>query len=172
MKKLHLVNSLTAIGLSTIGWVCLTLITASKTTAQTKPICFMTDTEGNVTDLSNLCNERSTQNSTTEPINRLNNLLDTVANSNSDRFQVENVYFVGNGDVPFSLGSVSSTYYTGDRSVYVRKYRSSLTTDNRNAARNALLESGANSNNAIVTVPGGFPIVPGRTPFIIYRYQK
>jgi hypothetical protein len=168
MNKLHLVGSATAIGLSTLGWVGLTLITAKIATAQAKPICFMKDTAGKVTDLSNLCNFLSRQNSVSEPINRLN----TVVTSSSTKSQVENIYFVGNGDVPFSLGSASSTYYTGDRPIYVRKYRRAVTTENRDVVRNALLESGGNNNNAIVTVPGGFPVVPGRTPFIIYRYQK
>jgi hypothetical protein len=161
MNKLHKVFSATSIVLGIFG-------SASLATAQSKPICFMTDNAGKVTDLSDICNVRSNQNQTNEPITRLNNLLDRVDNED---VSVENIYFVGDGDVPFSLGTASSTYYAGDNPVYVRRYRSNLTTENRDAVRRDLLETGANGNNSIVT-PNGTSFVPGQTPFIIYRYQK
>jgi hypothetical protein len=163
MNKLHKVFSATSIVLGIFG-------SASLATAQSKPICFMTDNAGKVTDLSDICNVRSNQNQTNEPITRLNNLLDTADNTNNEEVQVENIYFVGDGDIPFSLGTASSTYYAGDEPVYVRRYRTAVT-ENRDAVRRDLLETGANGNNSIVTV-NGTSFVPGQTPFIIYRYQK
>jgi hypothetical protein len=164
MNKLNKIFAATSIALGIFG-------SANLATAQSKPICFMTDNAGKVTDLSHICNVRSNQNQTDEPITRLNNLLDTAANTNDEDVAVENIYFVGDGNVPFSLGTASSTYYAGDNPVYVRRYRSNVTTENRDAARRDLLEAGANGNNSIVT-PSGTSFVPGQTPFIIYRYQQ
>jgi hypothetical protein len=164
MNKIHKIFSATSIVLGVLG-------SANIATAQSKPICFMTDNAGKVTDLSDICNVRSNQNQTNEPITRLNNLLDTAANDNNEDVSVENIYFVGDGNVPFSLGTASSTYYTGDNPVYVRRYRSNVNTENRDATRRDLLEAGANGNNLIVT-PSGTSFVPGQTSFIIYRYQE
>ncbi len=116
--------------------------------AQPKPSCFMIDTSGEVVNLADICNVKPERQLKSNTITRIGN--------------AERVYSVGNGSNPFTLGTSSTIYYSGDRLAYVRRYRDTQRFSTRDDARDALLGLGANPRNVIV---------PSRTPFIIYRYK-
>ncbi len=147
-----------SLSISVMGSILLTEVTM----AQVKPSCFMIDTSGTVIDLSDLCNSRSNRASNIKNTENLNNIVNTTINESAlvNNAAGETVYFVGDGSVPFKLGSSANSYYTGKQPVYLRRYQSSQTLGNIEASRNALLSSGERF------------IVPARTPFILYRYQK
>lgn len=132
--------------------------------AQPQPSCFMINPSGDVVDLTSICDVKPQRqlNSATQTNNSLNSAFIPNETTISNR-PVERVYFVGNGNIPFTLGTSSTTYYSGDRSAYVRRYRENQIFSNRNDARNALLGIDRNTSNTDFS---------GRTPFIIYRYQK
>ena len=113
--------------------------------AQPQPSCFMVDTLGKVINLAHICNVKSER---TKIPNRSREI----------------VYSVGDGSVPFTLGTSSALYYSGNSLVYVRRYREvPRRFSTRNNIRNAVLGVGANSRRVNFS---------GRTPFLIYRYQK
>ena len=179
MKKLNLLMLISKTSLSLLVSIIGTILLTEVTIAQDQSSCFMTDTAGTVIDLSDLCDSRSNRLSKRENTEDLNNIVNTTINRSAlvDRPARETVYFVGNGSVPFNLGTSANSYYTGTQSVYVRRYQTSQILGNREAARNDLLSSGQvlsrnNSTRSLTSISGGRFVVPARTPFIIYRYQK
>lgn len=134
--------------------------------AQSQPSCFMVDTSGEVINLSAICNARpqSKQKSSTVTQNDIaNDSAVTVERRENPNRLVERVYLVGNASFPFTLDSSSTIYYSGDRSMYIRRYREAQQFSIRDNVREALLESGANDRGVTVF---------RKTPFIIYRYQQ
>ncbi len=133
--------------------------------AQSQPSCFMVDTSGEVIDLSNICNVKSQGEQKSKAVTQSDNALDSASTIETEISAplVERVNFVGDGSVPFTLDSSSTVYYSGDRSVYIRRYREAQRFSTRNNVREALLELGANDRSLNVS---------HKTPFIIYRYQQ
>ncbi len=132
--------------------------------AQPQPSCFMINPSGEVLDLTTICNQK--------PQRQLNNIAEANNSLNSAFIDngtaipnppVPRVYFVGNGNTPFTLGTSSTTYYSSDRPAYVRRYQETARFSNRDDARNSLLVIGVDPTRANVS---------NRNPFIIYRYQK
>ena len=192
MKKSNLLMLISKSSLSLLVSVIGSILLTEVTMAQVKPSCFMTDTSGTVIDLSELCNSRSKRSSNIKNTENINNDVNTTINksaivNNRARETVnksaivnnrarETVRFLGDGSLPFKLGSSASSYYTGTQPVYLRRYQTSQTLGNTEASRNTLLSSGEvlsrdNSDRVFIT-PGTRVVVPIRTPFIIYRYQK
>ena len=137
--------------------------------AQPTPSCFMINTSGEVVDLTDICNVKPQRQLRANAVTRIGSAINSTFTP--ERTEIPNrpakfVYFVGNASVPFSLGTSSTSYYTGRRSAYVRRYRDTERLSRfstRDNARDALLVLGTNPTKGTVT---------GRTPFIIYRYQK
>ena len=132
--------------------------------AQPQPSCFMISTSGEVLDLTTICDRKPQRqvNYNTQTNNSLNSAFIPDRTEISNR-PVERVYFVGNGNTPFTLGTSSATYYSSDRPTYVRRYQETQRFSNRDDARNSLLNIGIDPNKTNFS---------GRNPFIIYRYQK
>ena len=130
---------------STLMMSCL-VIEAAK--AQSQPSCYMVTTSGEVVNLEAICNVKSQRQLKSHTATLINNL--------------EDVYLVGNGNNPFTLGTSSTIYYSGKSPAYFRRYREPQRFSSRDDARNALLGTGRNTRSLDVS---------GRTPFIIYRYQ-
>ena len=134
--------------------------------AQPTPSCFMINTSGEVVDLTDICNVKPQRQLRANAVTRIGSAINSTFTP--ERTEIPNrpaefVYFVANGSVPFTLGTSSASYYTGRRSAYVRRYNDPERFINRDNARDALLGSGANPTKGIIT---------GRSPFVIYRYQK
>lgn len=149
-----------------ISCTSLSLISLSQAVkAQTKQSCFMTETSGKVVDLSALCDtrkiERSPSGSSASP-------------TNEDRQELKNVYFIGDGEVPFTLGSSSSTYYvgetTGRSSAYIRRYSNQATFTPREGIKSSLSSffQQIKDPNSTLLIRNG----QAQTPFLIYRYPK
>ena len=136
------------------------------TTAQSQPSCFMIDNLGQVVNLANICDvkpQRQLQSSATTEIDNSLNTAFTTERTEIPYPPIERVYLIGNGSIPFTLGTSTTTYYSGDRPVYVRRYPETQRFSTRNNARETLFGSEANTRRVNVFDP---------TPFIIYRYQK
>ncbi len=129
-------------------------------TAQPEPSCFTIDVSGQKIDLTDICYRKTSK--TTQQERDRHVSVTTTENTISDPLS-ETGYFVGNGIVPFSLGTYSYIYYPGDRPIYIRRYRQAPRLSTRNSLRSILPES--NVNNLSWT---GY----GQTSLVIYRYQK
>ncbi len=146
--------------------VITSLLGVEVTKAEPQPSCFMINPTGEVVNLADICNvklQRQLNSSTPTPTN---NTLNTAFIPNRTEIPnppIERVYFVGNGNIPFTLGTSSTTYYSGDRSAYVRRYSERRRFTSRDDARNIFL--GIESDSRTTTFSN-------RIPFIIYRYQK
>lgn len=134
--------------------------------AQPQPSCFMINTSGEVLNLEDICRVKPRGQLQSNAVIPINNALNTALipeRTEIPNRPVERVYFVGNGSVPFTLGTSSTTYYSGERPVYVRRYRQTQRFSTRDNARDALLRSPVNTSRVNIS---------DRIPFIIYRYQK
>ena len=144
--------------------VVIGLLGIQVTKAQTHPSCFMINSSGEVLDLTRICDQKpqGQLNSNIQTDNSLNAAFipNTTQTPNPP---VPRVYFVGNGNTPFTLGTASTTYYSSDRPAYVRRYQETQRFSNRDDARNSLLGIGVDPTKTNFS---------GRNPFIIYRYQK
>lgn len=183
MNKREQILLTSLIGWSLMGW-------SQMAAAQTKPSCFMTEASGEVVDLSSICdfqttkrspgiaNSGSTKENLEQPENINNNFLNPNLISEPSLEQqngqirgrsTESIYFIGNGEVPFTLGSSSRTYFFGSdtrgNSAYIRRYSTPQTFAPRNDIRNEFFELRANSNSTS-------RIRDRQTPFVIYRYAK
>lgn len=167
MNQLNQAFLLFHTGLTVIAsTVVMSLVGVEVAKAQPQPSCFMINPSGEVVDLADICNAKTQPRLNSNAVTPTNNSLNRAFIPNRTEIPnrpIERVYFVGNGNVPFTLGTSSTTYYSGDRSAYVRRYRDTQRFTNRDDARNALLGIGENTRNVTFS---------GRTPFIIYRYQK
>ena len=147
-----------------ISAVVMSLLGIEVVKAQPEPSCFMINPAGQVLDLTTICDQKPRRqlNYSTETNNSLNSAF--IPNGTEiPNPPVPRVYFVGNGNTPFTLGTSSTTYYSSDRSAYVRRYQETQRFSNRDDARNSLLGIGVDPTRSNFS---------GRTPFIIYRYQK
>ena len=167
MNQLHQVLLISRKGFAVITTtVMMSLLGVEVTKAEPQPSCFMINPAGEVVNLADICNvkpQRQLNSSTPTPTN---NALNTAFIPNRTAIPnrpIERVYFVGNGNIPFTLGTSSTTYYSGDRSTYVRRYSETRRFANRDDARNTLLRIGSDTTNTTFS---------DRVPFIIYRYQK
>ena len=180
--------------------VMMSFLTVAVAKAEPQPPCFMIDASGEVVNLADICNVKpqgQIKSNSIIPIPTINatnrsprlrvsvsprqlsvanlhrNGIRQIKNAINSDFTTENteirdrpaelVYFVGNGSVPFALGTSSAAYYSGGRFTYVRRYREAQRFSTRNNARDAFLESQVKTQSVRIS---------GRTPFIIYRYQK
>ncbi|MGK7952097.1 MAG: hypothetical protein AB4368_25760 [Xenococcaceae cyanobacterium] len=139
--------------------VIMSFLAVEVTKAQPKLSCFMIDTSGEVINLADICNLKS---DVATPINHDINSEFTSERTKSTHRPVETVYSVGDGSVPFTLGTSSAIYYSGKPLVYVRRYREAQRFNTRDNVRNYLI--GATNSRRVK--------FSGRIPFIIYRYQK
>ncbi len=154
-----------------ISGASLSLISLSQPVqAQTQPSCFMTETSGKIVDLSTLCatrkNEERQQSQPTNNLVRIN--LFSQPSQKGDR-SVETVYFIGDGQVPFTLGTSSRSYYVGEttrgNSAYIRRYSTRPTFRPRAGIRSNFVELTEDINSTSI-------IRNEQTPFLIYRYPK
>ncbi|MGB5633989.1 MAG: hypothetical protein WBM44_06715 [Waterburya sp.] len=118
--------------------------------AQPKPSCYMIELSGEVVNLEDICDVK--------PQRTKKSKVAALEVNNT-----EDVYTLGNGSLPFTLGPSSRIYYDGRRLAYFRRYYESPRFATRDNTREVFLESGASDSSASIS---------GRTPFIIYRYQK
>lgn len=147
--------------------VMLGYLTVEGAKAQPQPSCFMLDTYGELINLADICDAKPQFQVKSRAVTRINRDLhsgSTFESTTSAHPPVETVFSVGNGSVPFTLGTSSALYYYGQSLVYVRRYRQTSRARfiTRNESRDDLL-GGTNTRKAKFS---------GRTPFIIYRYQK
>ncbi len=146
--------------------VMMSFLTIAVSKAEPQPPCFMIDASGEVVNLAYICKVKPQGQIKSNSIRRIKNAINsdfTAKNTEIPNLPAEQVYFVGNGSFPFTLGTSSAAYYSGGRFTYVRRYRESQRFSTRNNAREALLGSQANARRGRIS---------GRKPFIIYRYQK
>ncbi len=143
--------------------VMMSFLTVAVAKAEPQPPCFMIDASGEVVNLADICNVKPQGQIKSNSIRQIKNAISSDFTTKIPDRPAKQVYFVGNGSVPFALGTSSSAYYSGGRFTYVRRYREAQRFSTRNNARNAFLESQVNTRNVRIS---------GRTPFIIYRYQK
>ena len=141
--------------------VMMNFLAVEVTKAQPQPSCFMIDTFGEVINLAHICNVKSNVATT---INYGSNNTSKSKRTTISYHPGEIVHSVGDASVPFTLGTSSALYYSGNSLVYVRRYREVPRRFNtRNNIRNAVLGLGTNNRRANFS---------GRVPFLIYRYQK
>ena len=141
--------------------IMMNFLAVEVTKAQPQPSCFMIDTFGKVTNLEHICNTKSNVSAT---INYGINGASKSKRTTISYHPGEIVHSVGDASVTFTLGTSSALYYSGNSLVYVRRYREvPRRFYTRNNVRNAVLGVGANNRRVNFS---------GRTPFLIYRYQK
>ena len=162
MNKLAQVLLFSRNGLAVItSAIMMNFLAVEVTKAQPQPSCFMIDTFGEVINLAHICNVKSNVATT------INYGINSASKSERTKISYRPgkiVHSVGDGSVPFTLGTSSALYYSGNSLVYVRRYREVPRRFNtRNNIRNAVLGVGANNRRVNFS---------GRTPFLIYRYQK
>ena len=146
--------------------IMMNLLAVEVAKAQPQPSCFMINTAGEVVNLEDICNVKPQEQIKSNSVRQIKNAIDsdfTAEKTEIPHLPAEMVYFVGNGSFPFTLGTSSAAYYSGERFTYVRRYREAQRFSTRNNARDAFLRSQANTRSIHIS---------GRTPFIIYRYQK
>lgn len=147
--------------------VMLGCLTVEGAKAQPQLSCFMLDTYGEVISLADICDTKPQFQVKSRAVERIDRNLHSGSTSESKTSAhppVETVFSVGNGSVPFILGTSSALYYSGQPLVYVRRYRQTPRARfmSRNESRDGLLGA-ANTRRVKFS---------GRNPFIIYRYQK
>ena len=146
--------------------------------AQERPKCYLIDNSGQLTDLTDICNVSQKRSPKSEPTtsegqNIINNNINIIDSKPSDRLGVDdNVYILGENNLRSNSNLINSSYYIdneigNDYTAYIRRYKTSPTSIDRQTLREQIFQFDTNSNSLTSILRRG----QNRTPFIIYRYQ-
>lgn len=148
------------------------------TNAQERPECYLIDTSGELTDLSDICDvsqQRSpdTETATDEAPNIVNNNNNIIGfDPLATRLPLDDSAYVL-GEDNFSVGSaIDSTYYIDneigmDYTAYIRRYQTAPTSITRQTLKEQVFQFDAYPNSLTSILRQSH----SRIPFIIYRYQ-
>ncbi len=146
--------------------------------AQERPKCYLIDSSGQLTDLTEICdasqkrspNPAPTTNDSLKIINNNNNIIGSEPLA-TEVVEYDNTYILGEDNFSFDSNFIDSSYYIDneigmDYTAYLRQYRVSPTSITRQVSRKQVFQFDNYPSSLTSLLRQG----RSRIPFIIYRY--